>query len=206
MSNTQRELPMFPIGSAVFPSQVVPLHIFEPRYLALMEDLMAPGSDATFAMVLIRRGHEVGGGDARCDVATRVEILQAEEFNDGRWGVVAAGVERLDVVEWLSNDPYPRAVVSPRSVVDNGGSSLVDLEALVRESLALAAAQRGVDMPEDLAFSADPHQLLDQLSALSPLTEFDRQRVLEASTTTEQITRLTTALDEKLLLLRSVGE
>lgn len=196
-------MPMFPLGSTVFPGQVVPLHVFEPRYRALLDELLGGDSEPTFGIVLIDRGFEVGGGDHRVDVATRVEILQAEEFEDGRWAVVTAGVERLDILEWLSDDPYPRAIVARRPVDDDGGASLDDLQDLLLATIELAARSVGVDPPESLDFSNDPQTRLDQLSALSPLTEFDRQKVLEARTTSRQIALLSEALSEKQLLIRA---
>jgi len=203
-------LPMFPLGSTVFPGQVVPLHVFEPRYRTMVGELLANDADeklpfgaATFGIALIDRGHEVGGGDSRVAVGCRVEILQAEEFEDGRWGMVVAGVERIEVTEWLDDDPYPRALVVARQVVDNGGGSLTDVESTLRELIATMAEQAGADIPDNLEFSTDPHEHLDQMSALAPLTDFDRQRILEASTTTEQIERLATGLDDMLMLIRS---
>ena len=201
-----RELAMFPLGSTVFPGQVVPLHVFEERYRTMISGLVAPDAEATFGIVLIDRGFEVGGGDTRVPVGTRVEILQAEEFDDGRWGVVTAGVERLTIEEWLPADPFPRALVTTRFVTDNGGASLEDLEQLLRETMAAASLQSGVEAPTDLVFSNDPQQKLDQLSALSPLIEFDRQHVLEATSTAEQIERLSNALEGKLEMLRAVME
>ncbi len=208
MSSTdgERVMPMFPLGSTVFPGQVIPLHIFEERYRKLAQDLIAPDADATFGIALIDRGHEVGGGDSRMQVATRVEVLQAEEFDDGRWGVVAAGVERIDVVEWLADDPYPMARVLPRQVTDNGGASLDDLEELLMETLRVAARLSGSELPEDFGFSGEPMQRLDQFSALAPLTEFDRQQILEAQTTSTQIALLSDALEGKLLMLQAVEE
>ena len=197
------ELAMFPLGSTVFPGQVVPLHIFEDRYRTLIGRLTAGDADATFGIVLIERGHEVGGEDHRVSVATRVEILQAEEFADGRWGVVTAGLERLDNITWLEDDPYPRAMVRSRAVIDNGGGSLDDLETLLVDTIGLAATAAGVEVPGPLEFNSDPQQRLDQLSALSPLTAFDRQAVLEAATTADQIAILHDALREKAMLLRS---
>jgi Lon protease-like protein len=197
------ELAMFPLGSTIFPGQVVPLHIFEDRYRTLIGQLTTGNVEATFGIVLIDRGHEVGGGDHRVSVATRVEILQAEEFDDGRWGVVTAGLERLDIIGWLDDDPYPRAMVRPRAVVDNGGASLDELEALLVETIGLAAKAAGVDVPGPFDFNTDPHQRLDQLSALAPLTAFDRQGVLEAATTADQIAILHDALREKAMLLRA---
>ncbi len=194
---------MFPLGSSVFPGQVVPLHVFEPRYRTLISELTRDDADPTFGIVLIDRGFEVGGGDHRVDVATRVEILQAEEFDDGRWGVVTAGLERLDILEWLTDDPYPLARVKQRLVTDDGGASLDDLEELLVATLALAAASVGVELPDEFDFSDDPRLRLDQLSALAPLTEFDRQAILEAATTSRQIALLSEALNDKQVLIRA---
>lgn len=203
MSTPEQILPMFPLGSTVFPGQVVPLHVFEDRYRTLLREITSDGADPTFGIVLIDRGFEVGGGDHRVDVATRVEILQAEEFEDGRWGVVTAGLERINILEWLEDDPYPRARVSPREVRDTGGASLDDLETLLVDTIGLAAFQAGVEVPGNLQFSADPQTRLDQLSALSPLTEFDRQEVLEAPTTSLQIEKLSVALEDKKVLIQA---
>ena len=193
---------MFPLGNTVFPHQVVPLHIFEPRYRELIEDVQSLPTP-TFGIALIDRGHEVGGGDHRVDVATRVDVLQSERFDDGRFGVVAFGVERLDVVEWLDDDPYPRAIVRPRVRSDTGGGSLDDLETLLRETLALAL--EGSELPE-LRFSTDPLAHLDQLSALAPVSTFDRQQILEAETSTAQIERLRASLSERKEMLEAMSD
>ena len=123
---------MFPLGSNVFPHQIMPLHVFEPRYRAMFEELSSSASPE-FGIVLIERGHEVGGNEQRSTVGTRVRVLQSEQFDDGRWAVIAAGIERLDVIEWLPDNPYPQAIVAPRPVVDNGGSDLNELQAVVME-------------------------------------------------------------------------
>lgn len=205
-------LPMFPLGSTVFPGQVVPLHIFEERYRTLISDLVGGKEEesdpepSSFGIALIERGHEVGGGDQRSTVATRVQILQAEQFDDGRWGVITAGIARLNVHEWLEDDPYPRAIVSTREVIDNGGDSLDDVETLLTKTRAAVAEHGGVEPPDSVSLSADPQQKLDQMSALAPLGEFDRQRILEAATTREQIALLSQLLDDKLFLLTAEQE
>ena len=65
---------MFPLGSVLFPHAVLPLHVFEPRYLALVERCLA--GDQEFGVVLIERGSEVGGGDVRFSVGTVTRIVQ----------------------------------------------------------------------------------------------------------------------------------
>lgn len=169
----------------------------------MMEQLTAEGADPTFGIALIERGHEVGGGDHRASVATRVEILGAEEFEDGRWGVVAAGLERVDIIEWLPDDPYPLAMVRSRPVVDNGGSNLEDVGEMLREVIEMLAAKQGVDVATDYDFSDEPLVHLDQLCALAPLTDFDRQFILEASTTRDQMERLSDSLQDKRALLEA---
>ncbi|HUF97989.1 MAG TPA: LON peptidase substrate-binding domain-containing protein, partial [Ilumatobacter sp.] len=58
------DLPMFPLGSVVLPGGQLPLHIFEPRYRQLVQDLLASDEGSLeFGTVMIERGREVGGGD-----------------------------------------------------------------------------------------------------------------------------------------------
>ena len=100
-------LPQFPIGSVLFPTMVLPLHVFEPRYRALMHELMgrADPADREFGVPLIDRGSEVGGGEDRSSIGTVARIMEADEFDEGRWGLIAVGVRRFRVVSWLPDDP-----------------------------------------------------------------------------------------------------
>ena len=76
-------LPMFPLGSVLFPTMVLPLHIFEERYRALVADCLA--GEQEFGVCLIERGFEVGGGDERTAVGTVAQIIDAKQFDDGRF-------------------------------------------------------------------------------------------------------------------------
>ena len=58
-------LPLFPLGTVLFPGGLLPLHIFEPRYRALMHDLMSEPEPWSFGVVAIREGHEVGADSLR---------------------------------------------------------------------------------------------------------------------------------------------
>ena len=61
--------------------------------------------------MLIERGSEVGGGDVRTSVGTVARIVRVMPLGNGRFEVVAAGVRRISVLEWLPDDPYPRGDV-----------------------------------------------------------------------------------------------
>ena len=77
---------MFPLGSVLFPHAALPLHVFEPRYRALVEDCLAGEPD--FGVVLIERGSEVGGGETCFGVGTVTRIVEAGQFPDGRYALV----------------------------------------------------------------------------------------------------------------------
>src|ERR1700730_11863947 len=94
-----RTAPMFPLGTVLFPHAVLPLHVFEPRYRTMTRDVL--DGDQEFGVVLIERGSEVGGGDARFGVGTIAHIVQAAELADGRFALVVVGVSRLRVEHWL---------------------------------------------------------------------------------------------------------
>src|SRR6185436_15638427 len=101
-------MPMFPLGTVLLPGMVLPLHVFEPRYQQLVRDCLdAPPHE--FGVVLIDRGSEVGGGDTRSDVGVIARMLQVAPLEGNRFALVTVGTRRVRVVEWLADDPYPRA-------------------------------------------------------------------------------------------------
>ena len=104
-------LPMFPLGSVLFPGLGLPLRVFEPRYREMIADCL--DGDRSFGVVLIERGSEVGGGEVRLRVATVARILDVSLQEDGTLGVFAVGTSRVEVLEWLPDAPYPAAVVTP---------------------------------------------------------------------------------------------
>ena len=133
---------MFPLGTVLFPSAVLPLHVFEPRYQALVRHCLA--TEPEFGVVLIERGNEVGGGDVRSAVGTVARIVQLAELDGGRFALVAVGVRRMRVQAWLPDDPYPRADVDDWDdpAAPDGDDELHDLHdrtvARLRRTLAFA--------------------------------------------------------------------
>ena len=100
---------MFPLGSVLLPGAVLQLQVFEPRYSALMNTVMATTQE--FGVTLIERGAEVGGGDQRLPVGCVAKVLLAQPLGEGRWILQAIGTDRVSVDEWLPEDPYPLATV-----------------------------------------------------------------------------------------------
>ncbi|MCP5027154.1 MAG: ATP-dependent protease [Actinomycetia bacterium] len=200
-------MPMFPLGAVLFPTMVMPLHVFEPRYRRLMADCMA--GDRRFGVTLIERGSEVGGGDVRSPTGTVARIAEARQLDDGRWALVAVGTERIRVQEWLPDDPYPRAGVEawPDSEPESGPDSTVggryaQRYTHLRRLLALATEMGIAGAPSTLDLSDDPSVGSWQLAASAPLGQFDRQRLLAAPTVDERLDLLGELLDEADLIRR----
>ena len=179
MESTRRS-PMFPLGTVLVPSGVLPLRVFEPRYRRMLEDLLPENRE--FGVVLIERGSEVGGGEVRCGIGTMARILEARESGDGHWAVVAMGLQRIMVERWLPDDPYPLAEVRPFPDRPGPGVDPASYAALRDRLRCLldGLVALGETVPSDSVEIADDPALGSlQMTALAPLTPFDRQRILE---------------------------
>jgi Lon protease-like protein len=204
-----RALAMFPLGTVLFPSAVLPLHVFEPRYRAMVHHLLDGGVEPELGVVLIERGSEVGGGDVRVDVGTLARIARAEELADGRWALVTFGVSRLRVVEWLPSDderPWPRALVA--DLVDVGlDDAHVDewpaLQAEVRATLAMAA-ELGDPVPAaTVPLADDPGLGSLQAAAVAGIPVLDQQLVLGTDSVPERLALVTRLVAERRELLEA---
>jgi Lon protease-like protein len=198
MSLTTR--PMFPLGTVLFPTAVLPLHVFEPRYRQLVADCTA--GDGAFGVVLIERGSEVGGGDVRTDVGTVAQIAEARELADGRFLVAAVGTARVRVTEWLDDDPYPRAVVDEWPDADLEGpvpafEGLTDTLGRFRRVLGLRAELGEPAPPATSEVADDPVLASYQMAALAPFGPADQQRLLAVPGATARLALLDTLLDDE---------
>lgn len=170
---------VFPLGNVLLPGQLLTLHVFEPRYRVLMFDLRDQ-VPRELLVVLIERGHEVGGGDVRSQVGCVARVLQSEELPDGRHMLVAVGTRRAVVRRWLEEDPYPRAEIEPFAVIEDPAAPelVTRVVARARALGALACELGSPPWPAELRLSDEPEALLWQLSLLCPLATLDRQRLL----------------------------
>ena len=197
-------LPMFPLGSVLFPSMILPLRVFEPRYREMTADVLS--GDQRFGVVMIERGSEVGGGDVRAGVGCVATVLQSEEQADGQWFLVCVGTSRFRVVDWLDDDPYPRARIEPWDdpPADQALSEAVAaLERPFRTVLALAAELDEWSVPLTIALSEDPVLATHQMSAVSPFGPLDRHRLLSAPTASERAELLGVMFDDAAEMLRA---
>ena len=197
-------LPMFPLGNVLVPGGVLQLHVFEPRYQALVKDCVAADAHE-FGVVLIDRGHEVGGGDQRRAVGTVARMVQVAELDDGRYAVIALGVRRLRVNAWRPDDPYPLADVDDAPDVDDTDQDSEEMLAAVTARARRAAAlalelgdegnEPGIELADDILTAS--YQLID----LAPIGAADAYDLLCAA---GPLARLK-ALDEVLVGVEAIN-
>lgn len=204
------ELAMFPLEAALLPNQDLPLRIFEPRYVALLQHCV--GSGDPFGVVLIARGREVGGGDTRCDVGVLSRITECVEDGANRYSLACRTGERIRVCEWLSDDPYPRAVV--RRWPDEPGDAVTSAQLREVEDRVIAlferiADARGAVLPDRevlLGYAEtdtdDAGQRLLTLASRIPLGAADKYSVLSAPSAAARLA----VLDEAVVAIAEMVE
>jgi Lon protease-like protein len=171
-------IPIFPLATVpLFPNTTAPLHIFEPRYRAMVADALA--GDSIIGMVLLQPGFEADyeGRPPVFAVGCAGVIVASEELPDGRYNIVLRGLSKFRATVEDASRSYRIALVEelPETVeLDDR-----DLLALRRRQLedAFVSALPGARRP-----SADlsDEQVIDGLSVVVPLEPAQRQELLEA--------------------------
>lgn len=205
-------MPMFPLSTVLFPSARIPLHVFEHRYRVMLRQCLE--TDGCFGIVLISRGSEVGGGESRTSFGTVSVIENASWLPDGRAIVVARAMDRVRVLEWLEDEPFPRARVElleePSAAEEDLLAAFSSAWASLRRAQALLSEMEEgrVNLPDH---PPAPLSLSDAswwLCDMAPLGPHDRQRLLESPDALERLgllERLTEELADDLERLLAGG-
>jgi len=108
-------IPLFPLNTPLVPGLVLPLHIFEPRYRALVRELLAKEDDDSreFGIVAVREGMDVArdGTDALHPIGVSAILRQVEELDDGRFDIITTGNRRFVIRELDASAPLLRGEV-----------------------------------------------------------------------------------------------
>jgi Lon protease-like protein len=225
------DLPLFPLGTVLFPGVVLPLHIFEPRYRELVRRLMdAPeGPGREFGVVGIKQGWEVGADQVESlhDIGCTAELRQVTGFTDGTYDIVAVGRRRFRLssvdagaapylhgsVEWLPEETCPanEASLLATSVTAVFGRYL-KLLALGTPATAgahsdgLTAAEAAEEVEAQVAgLPTDPLTLSHLVAASAPLPPDDRQALLSERNTVRRLRLELRLLKREATMLRRLG-
>jgi len=212
-------LPLFPLNTPLVPGLVLPLHIFEPRYRALVEDLLArpDEEDREFGIVAVRDGYDVArdGITALYPIGTATVLRQADRLPDGRFDIVTTGSRRfriLDVdasqpllvgaVEFLDDVSDPADAILAGQVARRFRQYRAVLGGQVPEAVDEALDQ---DPDEESELPTDPTVLSYLVTAAMVLPVDERQSLLSAPTTADRLTVARALLARETALIAALS-
>ena len=202
-------LPLFPLGTVLYPGLLMPLHIFEDRYRQLVRDLLARPEPREFGVIAIRHGRETGidGVSDLYDVGCTAEIQQVEALADGRYSLVTVGARRFRLKGLADPAPYLEADVD---LLDDEEGDTAAAALAVRpaqraflEYLTVLADQRRAtfEVPE----LPDEPVLLSYLVAAAIVVDLpDKQRLLAAPDAARRLAAGRELLSRETRMLRTL--
>ena len=131
-------LPLFPLGTVLYPGMLLPLHIFEERYRQLVRDLLGRPEPRRFGVIAIRKGRETGTGGVQSlyEVGCTATVRRVDRHEDGRFDLVTVGTERFRLLALDQGLPYLQGEIDPL------GDDVVDLTAAAPVARAVQVAFR----------------------------------------------------------------
>ncbi|MCV2881958.1 LON peptidase substrate-binding domain-containing protein [Actibacterium sp. XHP0104] len=191
-------IPVFPLpGALLLPRAKLPLHIFEPRYLAMLEDVLK--TRHRLIGMIQPRPVPKGAEKKLHSIGCAGRITAFSETEDGRYMITLTGVSRFRMIEQVEGfAPYIRARIGWDGFARDLGAAEHDA-GFDRETflplLSRYFADRQLSTDWDSLKDADDEMLINALSMLCPFSVEDKQALLEAPTLTERRETMTTLIE-----------
>jgi uncharacterized protein len=174
---TKRRVSIFPLtGAILFPGMQLPLHIFEPRYRALVGDSLA--RDRMIGMV---QPKGAGGNAPLFEVGCLGRIGDVEAMEDGRYNIILEGLQRFAILRELDVSTEFRQVEVELWEEDEAGDalSIAERASLEIESRRFADAQ-GYAVDWKAVGQLDDYSLVNAIAQIAPFDYAAKQALLEA--------------------------
>ena len=181
------ELPLFPLGTVLFPGGPLRLRIFEPRYLDMVRRCLK--ESRAFGVVLILEGAEAGEAVTVAASGTSARVVDFDTLPDGLLGIDCLGEQRFRVLRrWQQGDGLNLAEVDylPEDVPCALPAELAHLGELLREVLP----QLGERYAHVVARYEDAGWVADRWAEVLPLTAAEKQQLLELADPLARLTQV----------------
>lgn len=185
------QLPLFPLGTVLFPGGLLPLRIFEPRYLELVRDSARQCS--SFGVCLILEGAEVGSPALPAALGCEARIVDFSTTEDGLLGVVVQGERRFHVERTRVRD-NGLIVADVQWLVDSPPMRIRPEHQLL--SILLGRILERADAPFEKTELEDAEWVGWRLAEWLPLTMLSRQALLQEYDPHTRLQRLVEHLPE----------
>lgn len=173
-------VPIFPLPNVVlFPNVFLPLHIFEPRYRAMVADALS--GDRIIGMVLLQPGHQERseGRPPVYPIGCAGLITHSESLPDGRYNIVLRGLEKFRIASEDHGKAYRLAQIEPvPETVPASDRETIRAQRRRLETLLAAAIERTGSDPKFPPAVAD-EDLVNALAQYLELEPLERQALLE---------------------------
>ncbi|MCP5395169.1 MAG: LON peptidase substrate-binding domain-containing protein [Sphingomonadaceae bacterium] len=175
-------LTIFPLSGAVlFPGLQLPLHIFEPRYRAMVSDALV--KDRLIGMIQPQRAEE---GAPLFTIGCIGRIGDVEALEDGRYNIILDGEARFRLVQELDvSTPYRQVEAEQITEAEDAVLASIERASLEREAKRFADAQ-GYSVDWDSVARLDDESLVNGVSQIAPFDPAAKQALLEAHTLGER--------------------
>ena len=201
-----KSIPIFPLNTVLLPGQVMPLHIFENRYKALMSDLLAlPEVERRFGIISIKKGSEVKEGlPVLADVGTIAVLRKSTTNEDGTFEILVIGGQRFDLLTVSKEKaPYLMADIKVRkeTETDFDTASLTLAKEKCDEFMMMFdadndnASQKLPDTPSSLSFL---------LTSLLPINNLEKQGLLEIDDANERLKKVLKIINRETILMQEI--
>jgi Lon protease-like protein len=182
-SDVPSQIAVFPLsGALLLPGGRMPLNIFEPRYLEMIEDAMRGTRVIGMVQPALNGSLRDDGDPKLCEVGCMGRIISFAESGDGRYLVSLQGICRFRIVEELAvKTPFRQCKVAAfvADLADEAGAGEVNRPALLAAFRAYLQAN-DLDADWDSVSRAENAMLVNALSMMAPYGAAEKQALLEA--------------------------
>ncbi len=181
------ELPLFPLSSVVLPDGLMPLRLFERRYIDMVKDCFKTGNG--FGICLIREGSETGGFSEPYPLGTSVSIIDFDQGADGLLHITAKGEQEFKILTYASTDTG--LIIGTVEVLPPKTPTPMQPEyELLAQKLDLILSYLETDSRYDEKHLDDADWIAHRLLEVLPLTSEAKFELLQLSTNRERLNAL----------------
>ena len=181
--NTSGTCPLFPLSDLIlFPGQVVPLHVFEPRYRQMTRDLLDNSGEIILGTVLGEDRDQPGEVAPVQPVAGLGRIQRQQTLEDGRFLIVVLGEKRVEIEPIDRGKAYPEARYQP---IEETDLQIPDIDLMNLQSV-LRDIEGQIEVPE----GTSPVQMVDLLIMISKISPKDKYDIFQISSVSERLDKI----------------
>ena len=191
-----REVPLFPLGTVLFPGGLLPLKVFEQRYVDMTKACLR--DSAPFGVCLIREGQEIGQPATPQSTGCLATIEQWDVPHPNLFALLARGGERFRVLDTTVNSSG--LIIGKIEMLPEAGTD-TEMDEACEEVLRLAIKRAGADSVPGPIQLDDPLWVSYRLAEILPITPQEKQALLEITDTGARLAKL-----RELLLAHGIIE